>query len=34
VDGGVTAFDYDFASIGADVEINGTSVDIFRLRVD
>jgi hypothetical protein len=28
VEGGVTAFGYDFASIGADVEINGTSVDI------
>jgi acrosin len=28
VDGGVTAFGYDFASIGADVQISGTSVDI------
>jgi hypothetical protein len=28
VDGGVTAFGWDFASVGADVEINGTSVDI------
>jgi hypothetical protein len=28
VDGGVTAFGHTFASIGADVQINGTSVDI------
>ncbi len=28
VGGGVTAFGFNFASIGADVEINGTSVDI------
>ncbi len=28
VDGGVTAFGFNFASIGADVEVNGTSVDI------
>src|SRR6185312_9043979 len=28
LDGGATAFGYDFASIGADVQINGSSVDI------
>jgi len=28
VDGGVTAFHHTFASVGADVQINGTSVDI------
>jgi hypothetical protein len=28
VDGGVTAFDYTFASVGADIQINGTDVSI------
>ena len=28
LDGGATAFGYDFASIGADVQINGSSIDI------